>query len=422
MQVKDGQLRDDQITPLIKRLQSVSEKLQNDVTSERKNHLSVLSVPKMEIPSKPNAVLHMRSIRSSEDAHKPKNFVLSKPSSLRVKSIPQVASRSGELPMPKDVANSFACTLYNILEGTVKLVQASSGSIFMRKGDEMFSICNVSRNLIFPPIVNSHRCSGSVDAEVLGSCIALNRYSFDASQSPTSMLVFPVRLHREELVSDSKAIATLHIEGKNLSSQPFGIHDESIAYFSSILIGELISRAPQLDWFNTFYEPITQHIVAPFSPAKPALPVLRKPPKEVTLGQSSSFSASLDAVSNSVFHEVQQFVPQPLIKREVLSQKTLMPMTSGLSLAPSLREVRSFVDNIHSCWKKGVDSNISFLAKEREIEMELKRLRTNLDNTKKELEATKNRLRLYELDGYDYKREYKDLCVELESFLRQRNT
>ncbi|CCW67089.1 unnamed protein product [Phytomonas sp. Hart1] len=422
MQVANGQLRDDQITPLIKRLQFVLEKLQNSMVSESQKHNLHFTDQKTDIPSRPNTLPNTCSLRNTEDTHKPKNFILSKPSSLRVKYIPQEPSVTGDFAISKDVSKSFACSLYNILEGTAKLLQASSASIFMRKGDEMFSICNVSRNLVFPPIFNSHRCSGSLDAEVLASCIALNRYSSEASQNQTSMLLFPIRFHREELVNNNKAIATLHIEGKCLGYQPFGTHDESIAYFSSILIGELISRIPQIDWFNTFYEPIAQHIVAPFVPAKQVLPILRKPPKEAPPGQSSSFGSPVDAASNAVFHEVQEFVPQILIKRDVIPQKTLMPITSGLSLSPSLREVRTFVDNIHNCWRKGVDCNINYLEKEHEVQMELKELRANLVNTRKELETTKDRLRLYELDGYDYKREYKDLCVELESFIRQRNT
>lgn len=439
----DG-IRRDQIEPLMNRLSIASEKL-------KKIEIPVKKVQRDFDANKSTTISHAgisnesSGMSLSAKGNKSSTFsavapqlkpVVTKPSSVKAMPIPRSKPPTNSVKISKEVAQCITSTLYNIVEGTAALLRAATCSIFIRQDDEMVSIVNVSKNLTFPPQLVRHRTVGSSDAEVLGSGIALNQRVSDGSQSTASMLIFPIFSMTNIHERKGRPIATIHVENKLQGMASFDEMDESILYFSSCLVGELMSRVPQMDWIANFYDPITQHIVCPFKPATiVALPSINKssmnpsenkPKSEkrariqspiTTLSTENRKDASAP-LSAAVVNEIEKCVTKLLIKRESLPETAKQP-SCGLVQMPTLREVRSFLDNIEECWKESVAASVTLTETDREVQMEVRQLRFALQDAQKKHQEAMEKLRLYELGTGDYKQEYKDMKSEFEAYLRK---
>lgn len=440
-------LRRDQVEPLLCRLSKVSEQL--------KNHDPPASVSARESEHPNKSIGACSSIRFSSDAAgiisaplvkqskaistipstQTKASALLKASSVKSVPIPRQKIPSDSVKISKEVAQSITSTLYNILESTTTLLQASAAHIFIRQDDEMVSIVNVSRKLSFPPSLVRHRTMGSSDAEVLGSGIALNQRMSDASTASTSTMIFPIFMVSNGHERKSMPVATIRVENKLQGSSCFDEIDECILYFSSCLIGELMSRVPQMDWLSNFYDPITQHIVCPFEPASILpLPSVQKPCSQIEQKTSSMLKKQKDnrhsrraltknVLDSSLFDSkvekgIDKCVSQILIKREALPETVKQPSCGRVQM-PTLREVRSFLKNIEDCWKESVSSSVQLTEAVRESEMEVRQLRFALQNSERKNAELIEKLRLYELGNDDYHQEYKAMKNELESYLKK---
>lgn len=445
----DG-IRPDQIKPVIERLNKASEgleKIQMPVKRppREEQHLN-RSVPVVHgsLSGDPGALGNISKINRSSifqgAPQVPAKPMITKPSSVKALPVPRNKPPSDSVKISKEVAQVLTSSLYNIVESTTSLLRAGSCSIFIRQEDEMVSIVNVSRKLTFPPQLIRHRTVGSFDAEVLGSGIALNQRVSDGSQSTASMLIFPIFPMANTHEKKGQAIATFHVENKLQGMTSFDERDESILYFATCLVGELMSRVPQMDWISNFYDPITQHIVCPFKPAAIlALPSICKAPDQQTPPEGKktkkarirsnpvSTTTTLSTentrdrsspLSPDVVKEIENCITNLLIKRESLPETAKQP-TVGLVQLPTLREVRSFLDNIEECWKESVASSVSLTESDREIQMEVRRLRFALEQAQQQHRDALEKLRLYELGTPDYQQEYKEMRSELEAYLKK---
>ncbi|EPY26806.1 hypothetical protein AGDE_11082 [Angomonas deanei] len=270
----------------------------------------------------------------------------------------------------------------------------------------MLSIANVGVNLSFPPQLVHHNCLGSVDTDVLSSGISLNRAICNGAHSgAVPLLIFPIYpKHLLQQVCETP-IAVLHLE-KRLGDS-FTAVDETFCYSASNLIGEMLSRVNGMEWTDHFYDPVTQHIVAPFAPTK-----LAKLPKLATAGTKEA----------DLLRKIEATAPEVLIRRDVLpasaSGKSLI---QGLSATPTLREVSVYLENMQNSWRKGITSTVDMTEEERSMAAELKVVRHQLKTTETQLTKANEQLRLYQLNTDDYKSEYGHLRNELTNYMSERD-
>ncbi|KEG14208.1 hypothetical protein DQ04_00571030 [Trypanosoma grayi] len=417
----EQRLRPDQVTPITERIRRAVENIEKSSTEKRLQVYKDFSERdrSRRADGLPDIPQQGRQPSAQCRASSTKKFVVTKPSSISAFPVPRAKCPQGQLAVSKEVSRYLACTLYNILEGATRLLKASTAHIFVRKGDEMVSIANCSAKLSFPPQLVRHRCLGSADAEVLASGIAFNQHITDGSKTTSSLLIFPA-LARDPPFAG--ALAVVHVENKLQGSVTFDGADEGILLTAAQLVGELMSRFPQMDWIVNFYDPATQHILAPFEPRK-RVPMSRG----MTSRDQQAFITETpnDAELNSdaiYWRKVEEYESPLLIRREVLprlaSQK---PLAQGLSSVPTLREVDAYVENIHSCWKRSVSSNVALSEEERSNQIELKVARRELTRMKALYEDAAEQLRLYRLEGRDYEEEFRSIKGELDAYVRKRD-
>ncbi|KAG5464609.1 hypothetical protein LSCM4_00049 [Leishmania orientalis] len=333
---------------------------------------------------------------------------------------PQLRKRRGsKVFISPDVSQSVCCALYNLLEGATRLLCASHGHIFVKRGDNMFSIANVSRKLAFPPLQVHHGCLGNSDAEVLGSSIALNRY-IDEDGRKSAVLIFPIYKNPTG-GGPGEPVATLHVERREHVFGPFTESDECTLYFASLFCGELMSRIPQLNFLEAFYDPSTQHIIAPFEPYYPAvLPSLKRNGAPTLGGAEKHFSEDPEYAAQAVSHLTEKMnahIKGILVRRESVPASDTKPFAPGVAHMPSMLEIQAYVDNLLSCWRKNMLDNVDLLELDRGTQQDLKLVRRELAATRLQLAATTEKLRLYELDVTDYKREYGAMKSELNAYM-----
>ncbi|GET93115.1 hypothetical protein, conserved [Leishmania tarentolae] len=341
---------------------------------------------------------------------------------IRRSQIPSAAcSKVGnsKVLISSEVSQSICCTLYNLLEGATRLLRASHGHIFVKRGDDMFSIANVSRKLAIPPPQVHHRCVGSADAEVLGSSIALNRHVDEVGRK-SAVLIFPIHTPLRE-GGAGETIATIHVERREHVFAPFSESDECILYLTSLFCGELMSRIPQINFLETFYDPSTQLIIAPFEPYRPVvLPPVESRVVSTLGGTGKQFSETPEYAARAISQmkrKIGMCGPEILIRRERHPTSSTKPLAPGVAHMPSLLEIKAYVENLQSCWKKNMLDNVDLLELDRGTQMDLKIARKELAVTRCKLAAATDKLRLYELDASDYKREYGAMKSELDAYM-----
>ncbi|RNF11838.1 hypothetical protein TraAM80_00672 [Trypanosoma rangeli] len=414
-------LRPDQMVPLTLRLRRAVDIIATTFSDQKtciQKRFGEKERPRRAdgLPELTQQVKHSLGMPPLVSTRKP---VVTRPSSISAYPVPREKAPQGHLVISKEVSRCLACTLYNILEGSTRLLKASFAHIFVRKDDEMISIANCAAHLSFPPQLVRHKCLGSLDADVLGSGIALNQHIADGSKTTSSLLIFPV------FASDppsQRALAVVHVENKLQGSAPFNNEDEAILLTTTQLIGGLMSCFPQMDWIKRFYDPVTQHILAPFVPRKKN-PLSR----ERTAGNQHSFITEtvIDADYSSdaiYFKKIEECEVPRLIRRDAFPRlATQKPLAEGLSATPSLREVAAYIENMHSCWSRTVSSNVKFSEEERFNQVELKALRRELVRIKALYAEVEEQLRLYRLEGQDYEEEFRGIRGELDAYLRRRD-
>ncbi|RHW69465.1 hypothetical protein DPX39_100054800 [Trypanosoma brucei equiperdum] len=367
----------------------------------------------------PELVNEGRQTPGQRRSNEGKKVVITKPSSVTAYRIPREKVPGGPLQISKEVSKYIAATLYNILEGATRISKASSSHIFIRKDDEMISIANCAARLAFPPQLVHHRCLGSVDAEVLGSGIALNQYTVDSSRVTSSLLIFPVFTTETPRKS---AVAVVHMENKCQGTMPFSKSDEGVILTTSQLIGQFMSMFPQMDWVNSFFDPVTQHILAPFEPKKR----LPKPTRRGWKGKVSVTTEEPGAVESQIdenyWRKIEECEPPLLIKRESLPRLgSNKASPQGLSAVPTLREIDAYVENMQSCWNRGISNYVGLSEEEHSNNIELKVVRRELTRIKALYEEAEEQLRLYRLEGQDYECGFRSIKGELDSYIRKRN-
>ncbi|EPY29381.1 hypothetical protein AGDE_09984 [Angomonas deanei] len=268
-------IRKDHLQPLISRLDTVSLALnkKEDVSNEPKGRNALAGKEGTSAAGK-----EKKSTKAPAAVSERRDKPTLKPPSLLARPVPREKAPQDGVLISKEVSKAFSCTLYNALESVTRLTDSKSAHIFVRRGDEMLSIANVGVNLSFPPQLVHHNCLGSVDTDVLSSGISLNRAICNGAHSgAVPLLIFPIYpKHLLQQVCETP-IAVLHLE-KRLGDS-FTAVDETFCYSASNLIGEVLSRVNGMEWTDHFYDPVTQHIVAPFAPTK-----LAKLPKLATAG------------------------------------------------------------------------------------------------------------------------------------------
>ncbi|KAH9582000.1 hypothetical protein LSM04_002318 [Trypanosoma melophagium] len=415
----DHPLRPDQVNPLTDRMRRATNVIEN-ICSEGK--LTPKDLTEKERPRRadglPNLSPQLRQSPGQLHATLTKKPVVTKPSSISAFPVPRDKVPQGYLAVSKEVSRCLACTLYNILEGATRLLKASSSHIFIRKDDEMISIANCSAKLSFPPQLVRHRCLGSLDAEVLGSGIALNQQIADTSRVTSSLLIFPVFLRDPS----SDAVAVVHVENKYRGSAGFDGSDEGILLTTAQLIGGLMSRFPQMDWVKNFYDPVTQHILAPFEPQQKISISREKTTRDRQVFVTETPQGGDVASDTAYWKKIEEYEPPLMIRREVLprlsSQKAL---AQGLSVVPTLREVDAYVANMHGCWQRSISSNVTLSEEECSNQIELKKMRRELARVKALYDEAEEQLRLYRLEGRDYTEEFRSIKAELDSYVRKRD-
>jgi hypothetical protein len=421
-------LRADQLIPLTKRLRSAADAIAaaNDTAAGTKRAAARLPSPgalhaadsTAAGGSKPTGGKNLKKTQVSL------GFAQSTASRSATSQKQRLASSGAEMEAPRlhvssEVSRSLCCSLYNLLEGAVTLLRASHGHIFVKKGDDMTSITNVAKKLIFPPQQIHYRCMGNPDAEVLGSSIALNRFIEDVGKK-SAVLIFPVFGSDRASTQSHAPIATIHVERKEHVFAPFNNSDECILYFASMFCGELMSRIPHFDQLDSFYDPATQHIIAPFVPYKPVtLPGIRRIGKTDcnSIEAATAGNDALPAIVSQLSEKVNAQLPEVLIRREVLPSSNLRPFAPGVTHMPSLLEIQAYVDNLQSCWRKKTADNVDLLENDRSTQEDLKIVRSELMSIRRQLAAANEKLRLYELETRDYKYEYRALKSELNTYM-----
>ncbi|CAJ1012526.1 hypothetical protein Q4I28_007839 [Leishmania naiffi] len=411
-------LRADELVPLTKRLRAAASEL-SSINPQQQPKL-VLSPLQRNVEGL--NIMGSRGRQGPSKLQLPRTlaqFTATRRQAHRGHSLSDTCTKVGISKVPHEVSQSICCSLYNLLEGATRLLCASHGHIFVKRGDDMFSIANVSRTLVFPPPQVHHGCLCSADAEVLGSSIALNRHIDEAGRK-RAVLVFPI--YKISIGNGpGEPVATIHVERRDHVSAPFSESDECTLYFASLFCGELMSRIPQFNFLESFYDPSTQHIIAPFEPCSSVL----LPPIErggvLTLGESGKQSSedpeyAKRAVSQ-LTRKIKAHSPEILVRRERLPGGNTKPFAPGMLMMPSLLEIQAYVENLQSCWKKNMLDNIDLLELDRETQQDLRLARNELTATRRNLSATADKLRLYELDTWDYKLEYDAMKSELSTYM-----
>ncbi|EPY31274.1 hypothetical protein STCU_03536 [Strigomonas culicis] len=416
----DSTLRHDQLDPLVVRLERVAASLSAATQQKGTNNTSSLDAAAENVASPTRRTAKKADPRGVGASSKTGNVlpnratkVVTKPSALIARPVPRESAPTDHLMISKGVARSLTCTLYNILEGTVRLVRGTSGSIFIRRDDDMLSIVNVNATLSFPPQLVNHRCLGSLDMDVMSSGIALNRrVNSGAPSHAVPLLIFPVYAISSLEAARGDAMATIHIE-KASRVGSFDVSDEGMLYHAACIVGELFSRVPQMDWVEHFYDPVTQHIIAPFDPQKS----VRLPP----LKASGDGVSEDSAVHAELMKKITASPKEALVKREALPlSHTMKAVVQGLSPTPTLREVGVYLENMQDSWKKGVTNTVKMAEEDRSSQVEMKILRRQLLDTQGKLDTATEQLRLYQLNTDDYKTEYGGLREELNAYLHRK--
>ncbi|KAG5489929.1 hypothetical protein JKF63_00046 [Porcisia hertigi] len=414
-------LRADQLTPLIKRLRVAADELfRTDQQSKCAFGRSLLSRSGEEFESitsgrrQATSKLHLPKCVTRLPAARQQTR---KAHSLSASGKPTVGSN---LFISSEVSQPVCCSLYNVLEGATRLLRASHGHIFVKRGDDMYSIANVSRKLTFPPSQVHHRCLGSADTEVLGSTIALNRH-IDEVGRKCAILIFPIYNKLPVDNEPGEPVATIHVERKEHAFAPFNKSDECTLYFASLFCSELMSRIPQLNFLESFYDPSTQHIIAPFEPYSPVpMPSLKSGGSPMARGPGKRFTDEPEYAAHAVSQltrKMNTFSSHIMIRRESLPSSNMKPFAPGMTHMPSLLEIQAYVDSLQSCWKKNMVDNVDLLELDRGSQQELKLARSELAATRRQLAAANDKLRLYELNGCDYKLEYSAMKAELNAYM-----
>ncbi|KPI88191.1 hypothetical protein ABL78_2695 [Leptomonas seymouri] len=186
--------------------------------------------------------------------------------------------------------------------------------------------------------------------------------------------------------------------------------------------GELMSRVPHFSWLNSFYDPATQHIIAPFVPYKPVnLSGAQRMPKADKSSSESPKAGceALPALVSRLAQKIDAHCTEVLIRRECLPSSNSKPFAPGVTHMPSLLEIQAYVDNLQSCWRKNMVENVDLLETDRNMQQDLKVARSELNTTRRQLAAANERLRLYELESKDYKYEYEALKTELNKYMNK---
>lgn len=346
------------------------------------------------------------------------HFQVKKPSSVRVAQVARDAAPVSAAAASREIARNISIAIYNVLESVANLTHAASAHLYLRIGDEMVSITNVSQKLNFPPKLVRQGCQGSIAAGVMASGIAVNQRHLEPGRQLASALVFPLRSTFNTLGEHSASIGAIQLSNKGGgggNTCGFTEVDENVANIASVLIGEMLGKFPGVDWTEFFYDPITQHMVAPFVPRGQS--TARLVDDEATV-----FITAADALTRKPLVEaVDSFVPPQLIRRVTLPLTSAAPTASlitGLGAAPSLREVDTYLSNLHDCWRKSVELNVQQSHSERSKTKEMKALREDLNVHRAKCAKIEEELRLHTLDSNDYHREYSSLKQELDAYLR----
>lgn len=338
-------------------------------------------------------------------------FTITKPNSVRVVPIPRESVHTGP---SFEATRAAACALYNILENITWLMHSTTASVYIRDGEEMVSIVNVSPKLVFPPKLLRHACHGSLSAGVLASGITLNQRTVDPRRPPTSTMIVPI--FNETSSVYSTPIAVVQMEGKHQGRSAYSESDELTLCFGARLLGLVIGRF-RIDWLTVFHDPMSQHNLAAFRPPLAAanFALAQDPQSPAQPLEVRVFADALDA-----------FVPQKFVKRVVLPMNAAgsnaqPERVQGLGPAPTLKEIDSYVNNLHDCWKKSVEMNVTQSHAERQRMKEIKSLREDLSQQKTKHTQVSETLRIHMLDSADYKKEYQSLREELEVYLRSKD-
>lgn len=339
-------------------------------------------------------------------------FQVKKPSSVRVAQIARDTPPPTSTGVNREIAKNVAASLYNVLETLTILTQSSSAHVFVRVGDEMVSIVNVGVKLSFPPKLNRHNCQGSIASGVMASGVAINQRVMEPGRPITGMLVFPIR-KKIGGGAEAPTIGVLQMHNKYGGPGVFTEVDENILNIGSSIIGDMLSKFP-IEWTESFYDPITQHIVAPFVP-KGANSLRLEDPEGTIFITATDPSAG----KKPLVEALDSFVSPQLIRRIVLPlSQNNEKAPVGLGAAPSLKEVDAYLNNLHDCWRKSVEMNINQTQLERQRSKEMKQLRDDLKVHKSKHAEVEEELRLHTLDSDDYRREYSTLKQELDEYLR----
>ncbi|CUG91201.1 Hypothetical protein, putative [Bodo saltans] len=359
----------------------------------------------------PAASMHTQSITGG--------FKVLKPSSIRVAQVSREQAPTSSAAISKDVGKYVSAAIYNVLESVANLTGASSAHVFLREGSEMVSIANVGQKLSFPPKLVRQSCQGSLAAGVMSSGIAVNQRVLEASNRSlsTSTLAFPVRSRFGGGVNNP-ILGVVQVNNKHGGPGCFSEVDENVVNIAGTFIGELMSKFP-IDWSDAFYDPITQHKMAPFAPR--GYGNMRLHDKEATIFITSEKHSSGDASSHTgrpLAEVLDTFVPPQLISRVTLPLVQTTGGPVGLGAAPSLREVDTYMENLHDCWRRSVELNVSHSQSDRTKGKELKQLREDLNHHRTRCAKVEEELRLHTLDSDDYNKEYATLKQELDNYLR----
>jgi hypothetical protein len=346
-------------------------------------------------------------------------FKVLKPSSIRVAQVSREQAPTTSAGISKDVGKYVSAAIYNILESVANLTGATSAHVFLREGSEMVSIANVGQRLSFPPKLVRQSCQGSLAAGVMSSGIAVNQRVLEASNRSlsTSTLAFPIRGKFGGGVNNP-ILGVLQVNNKHGGPGCFGEVDENVVNIGGTFIGELMSKFP-IDWSDAFYDPITQHKIAPFAPRGSGN--MRLHDKEGTVFVTSEKHSSGDASSltgRPLADVLDTFVPPQLISRVTLPLVQTTGGPVGLGAAPSLREVDTYMENLHDCWRRSIELNVSHSQSDRAKGKELKQLREDLNHHRTRCAKVEEELRLHTLDSDDYNKEYSTLKHELDNYLR----
>lgn len=214
-----------------------------------------------------------------------------------------------------------------------------------------------------------------------------------------------------------------------------------------------MTRMPSyaVDWSVNFFDPIALHVVKPFVPFSRS-PICHGVRQQGDGGEEDDFfltslenaDGSVDAVADTM-RRLKDHVPEQLIHRAVIngsahtntanSATALLPSVpaataaaastaasavAGLGQAPTLKEIDSYLLNLHGSWQQSVRTVMDQQAAEQGRSREMKAVREELRLAKRHIAAIEEELRLSKLDAGSYKAEYSDLHNELQVYLKKK--